>query len=188
MRACGGRDCCDSQREIRPGFFRNGRPLVPTAPGADSDSGSAKNFWLLLLASLPGTCPRRPDRPRQRLLTDAQHRIDAKRAPRCGELAAGVDPPNYETYWPLAACAASGSSLPGSATPGRDRVLFRALLRDPREKRANLCLPVPAVTAECPDRRELASLCPAGDSFRVNPEHCGNFCRREQRLRLWCTC
>ena len=44
---------------------------------------------------------RRPDRPRQRLLTDAHHRIDAKRAPRCGELAAGVDPPLLG-YWPLA--------------------------------------------------------------------------------------
>ena len=116
------------------------------------------------------------------------NRIDAKRAPRCGELAAGVDPPNYETNRPLAAYAASGTNLPGSATPGRGQASFRALLRDPREERANLCLPVPAVTTERPDRRELASLCPAGDGFRVNPEHCGNFSGREQGLRLWRAC
>src|ERR1700729_953006 len=42
------------------------------------------------------------------------NRIDAKRAPRCGELAAGVDPPNFFCSlngWPLAGCAASRPCL-----------------------------------------------------------------------------
>ena len=66
-------------------------------------SRSKRFFTLELeLTVLLARSARRPDRPRQLLLTDAHHRIDAKRAPRCGELAAGVDPPN---------CLASGRRL-----------------------------------------------------------------------------
>src|ERR1700722_7466598 len=119
------------------------------------------------------------------------NRIDAKRAPRCGELAAGVDPPTFPFFlggWPLAGCAASRSSLSGTSVPDDGRALLRALLRNARKKRTDLSLPVTAVPAESPDGRELSCLCPACDGLRVNSEHCGNFSGREQGLRLWRAC
>jgi len=112
---------------------------------------------------------------------------NAKRAPRCGVLAAGVDPPNYLGKWPLADRTVVRPSLSGVA-PESGHASFRALLRDTRQKGTNFRLPVPAVTAEGPDRRELSSLCPPGNCLRVNPEHCRDFRWRKQRLSLWCTC
>ena len=112
---------------------------------------------------------------------------NAKRAPRCGVLAAGVDPPNCLGKWPLADCAAPRPSLSG-VPPERGHASFRALLRDTRQKGTNFGLPVTAVTTERPDRRELSGLCPSGNCLRVNPEHCRDFRWRKQRLSLWCTC
>jgi hypothetical protein len=43
---------------------------------------------------------------------------NAKRAPRCGVLAAGVDPPNCLGKWPLADRATLRTSRSGVATPG----------------------------------------------------------------------
>src|ERR1700722_2510877 len=113
---------------------------------------------------------------------------NAKRAPRCGVMAAGVDPPNYLANGRWLTSLHCVPADPGAATPDCGHSSFRALLRDSRQKCANLSLPVPAVTAESPDRRELACLRPPGHCLRVNPEHCCNFCRREQWLSLGCTC
>jgi hypothetical protein len=112
---------------------------------------------------------------------------NAKRAPRCGVLAAGVDPPNFSGKWPLADRASVRPSLSG-VVPESGHASFRALLRDTRQKGANFGLPVPAVTAERPDRRQLSSLCPSGNCLRVNPEHRCDFRWGKQRLSLWCTC
>jgi len=113
---------------------------------------------------------------------------NAKRAPRCGVLAAGVDPPNClaNGRWLIAQLRVP--AVPGAVTPDCGLASFRALLRYPRQKSANLSLPVPAMSAERPDRRELACLRPSGNCLRVNPEHRCNFCGREQWLSLWRTC
>jgi len=68
------------------------------------------------------------------------------------------------------------------------QVLLRALLRDARQQSAHLSLPVPAVTAERPDRGELPCLGPSRDSLRIHPEHRCYLGRREQRLGLRCAC
>lgn len=62
-------------------------------------------LWLL------ATCARRPDRPRLPP-TDAVIASNAKRAPRCGVLAAGVDPPNCLGEWPPADCATVRAAFP----------------------------------------------------------------------------
>jgi len=72
--------------------------------------------------------------------------------------------------------------------PGGGRTLFRALLRYAREQGTNLRFAVPAMTAKCPDRRQLSGLRPAGDRLRVNPEHGCHLGRRKQWLGLWGTC
>jgi hypothetical protein len=76
---------------------------------------------------------------------------NAKRAPRCGVLAAGVDPPNCLGKWPLADRATLRTSRSGDLMPDRGHASFRALLRYARQKGAYFRFPVPAVAAECPD-------------------------------------
>src|SRR5580658_6108832 len=72
--------------------------------------------------------------------------------------------------------------------PGRGRALLRALLRDARKQGTNLRFTVAAVAAKRPDRRQLTGLRPAGDRFRVNPEHRCHLGRSKQRLGLWGAC
>jgi hypothetical protein len=131
---------------------------------------------------------RRPDRPRQLQLTDAHRRIEREVRPPMRRAGRRGRPPQLQGMWPLADGAKLCASRPGDPTPDRGLASFRALLRDARQKGADFRLPVPAVTAERPDRRELSCLCPPGHSLRVNPEHRGNFRRGKQRFCLWCTC
>jgi hypothetical protein len=84
-------------------------------------------------------------------LTDAHRRIDAKCAPRCGVLAAGVDPPKHLGNGPLANGTTLSASHSGDSTPDCGHASLRALLRDARQKGADLSLPVPAVAAKRPD-------------------------------------
>src|SRR5215467_5002796 len=65
---------------------------------------------------------------------------------------------------------------------------FRTWLRDPREQGTDLGLPVPAVSTEGTDRRQLAGLCPASHRLGIHPEHGRYLCRREQRLGLGRAC
>jgi hypothetical protein len=60
-------------------------------------------------------------------------------------------PPQLQDKWPLADGATLSASLSGVGTPDRGHASFRALLRDTRQKGADLSLPVPAMAAECPD-------------------------------------
>jgi hypothetical protein len=112
---------------------------------------------------------------------------NAERAPRCGVLTAGVDPPKLFTDVALCGRRGSAHRCPGNSQAAATASL-RALLRNARQKGTDLGLPVAAVTAERPNRRELPCLCPPSDCLGVNPEHCCDLCRREQRLGLWCTC
>ncbi len=94
---------------------------------------------------------RRPDRPRQLPLTDAHRRIERETRPPMRCAGHRGRPPQLLGKWPLADGATLSASLPGDATPDRGHASFRALLRDTRQKGADLSLPVPAVTTECPD-------------------------------------
>src|SRR5229473_4073079 len=93
------------------------------------------------------------------------------------------------SLWPPPAhtSRAVSADLPLIA-PGSGQASLRALLRDPRQQGANLCLPVPTVTTERADGRQLAGLSPSSDGFRVHPEHGRDLCRCQQRLGLWCAC
>src|SRR6266566_1418521 len=80
------------------------------------------------------------------------------------------------------------TAAPALSAPGNCQALLRALLRDAREQCANFSLPVPTVTAERADGRQLAGLGPSGDGLRVHPEHGRDLCWCQQRLGLWCAC
>jgi hypothetical protein len=123
----------------------------------------------------------------------------ANRAPRCGG-------PYHRGRPPFTICTALRTALHFTAftavvpavlpdrprepayPPARDLVSLRALLRDARQQSADLGLPVPAVSPQGPDRRELPCLRPSRDRFRVHPEHRCDLGRREQRLGLGCAC
>jgi hypothetical protein len=94
---------------------------------------------------------RRPDRPRQLPLTDAHRRIEREARPPMRCAGHRGRPPQLLGKWPLADGATSSASHTGDETPDRGHASFRALLRDSRQKGADLGLPVPAVTAERPD-------------------------------------
>jgi hypothetical protein len=119
----------------------------------------------------------RPDRPRQLSLADALRRIEREVRPPMRRPGRRGRPPQLLGKWPLAGRASSCASRPGDPTPDRGHASFRALLRYTRKKGADFSLPVPAVAAERPDRRELSCLCPSGYSLRINPEHRGDFRR-----------
>ncbi len=84
-----------------------------------------------------------------------------------------------------------GPGTPRSATPaGGDArsvrcgsVLLDALVRDAREQRTDLGLPVPSVPAQRADRRQLAGLGPPRDRLGVDAEESRDLGRSEQRLR-----
>src|SRR5580704_3210320 len=95
--------------------------------------------------------PRRPDRPRQLPLTDAHRRIEREVRPPMRRAGRRGRPPQLLGMRPQAGGATPSASHPGDATPDRGHASFRALLRDTRQKGADLGLPVPAVTAERPD-------------------------------------
>jgi len=126
----------------------------------------------------PGTC----HGPMLIVASNARTRPPMRRAGRRGR------PPQLLRKWPLADAGTLIASHPGAVAPGRGQASFRALLRDARQKGADLSLPVPAVAAESPDRRELSCLRPPGHCLRVNPEHRRDFRGRKQRLGFWCTC
>src|SRR5690606_8312536 len=64
-------------------------------------------------------------------------------------------------------------------------LVARALVGNhPGEQLADLGLAVAPASAERADRAALAGLRPPGDRLRVDPEHRGGLCWREQRLRL----
>ncbi len=137
-------------------------------------------------AGLPAIEPWRPDRPRRHHGPTAPHRIErSARPPMRSADGRGRPPLNVCGRLPTARRRAPP---PCRYPPGHGHLSLRALLRDARQKSADLGLPVPAVAAERPDRRELPSLRPPGDCLGVNPEHRRDLCRREQRLGLWCTC
>jgi len=121
-------------------------------------------------------------------LTDAHHRIEREARPPMRCAGRRGRPPQLHDLGRQLTVRRCASAPPGAATPGCGPVSFRALLRNPRQKGADLGLPVATVAAKRPDRRELARLGPPGHCLRVNPEHRCNFCRRKQRLSLWCTC
>ena len=77
---------------------------------------------------------------------------------------------------------------PELRAPGRGQALLRALLRDSRKQGTNLRLTVPTVAAQSPNGRQLSSLRPPCDRFRIYSEHCCDLGRRKQRLSLWGTC
>src|ERR1022692_2256246 len=77
---------------------------------------------------------------------------------------------------------------PANRAPGYGQALLRALLRDPRKQGTNLRLTITTVAAERPDRRQLSGFGPTCHCLRVNPEHCCDLCRCQQRLGLWGTC
>ena len=107
--------------------------------------------------------------------------------PKCGTQAAGAEPPSVCPHRPR---RARERARPRS-TPRRDvgiRKSFRPLLRDTREQRTDLGLPVPAVTPERADGGQLASLRPPRDGLRVDSEHRRDLVWREQRLGLGCAC
>src|SRR5215468_2263621 len=83
-------------------------------------------------------------------------------------VAARADPPSLLTAY----CARS----------------LRTRLRNACEQGADLRLPVPAVTAESADGRELASLRPSGDGLGIHAEHRGDLCRCQQRFSFGRAC
>jgi hypothetical protein len=122
-------------------------------------------------------------------LTDALHRIEREARPPMRCAGHRGRPPQLLGKWPLADDATLRASRSRRCNArGCGHASFRALLRDARQESADFSLPVPTVPAERPDRRELSRLRPPGHCLRVNPEHCCNFCGREQWLSLWCTC
>src|SRR6266536_3016294 len=79
--------------------------------------------------------------------------------------------PTTSRWPPPARLSRAVTAAPTLSASGTGQALLRALLRDPREQGANFCLPVPTVTAERADGRQLAGLGPGCDGLRVHPEH-----------------
>jgi hypothetical protein len=151
--------------------------------------GPCRSRQLQELAFLgpPVIRPGRPDRPRRLHWPKAPHRIEHEARPPMRSADGRGRPP--QLFTDVASCGRRDGAhrCPGDSQAAATASL-RALLRDTRQESTDLGLPVAAVAAECPDRRELPCLRPPGDCLRVNPEHCCDLCRSEQRLGLWCTC
>jgi hypothetical protein len=150
-------DCADA--DSAP--IATGRDLAHLA-GLEPAAGSGERARSLFLnglelsaawaaASRSPASSRRPDRPRQLPRTDAHRRIEREARPPMRCAGHRGRPPQLLDKWPLADGATLSASLPGAATPDRGHASFRALLRDTRQKGADLSLPVAAVAAECPD-------------------------------------
>ena len=95
--------------------------------------------------------------------------------------------PPYSCAEPHEACS-DARPPPSNRAPGSGQELLRPLLRDAREQGTNLRLAVPTVAAQSPNGRQLSSLCPPCDRFRIYSEHSCDLGRRKQRLSLWGTC
>src|SRR5581483_5370892 len=123
--------------------------------------------------------PERPDRPRQRLPVPSLTRATCDCRPR------------FPACWPPGPTPRTCAFGPLAQPPvvcGIVRTSLRAWLRDACQQCANLCLPIPAVTAKRTDGCELASLRPPRNGLGVDPEHRGDLRRREQGLSLGCAC
>src|SRR5215469_1092177 len=116
-------------------------------------------------------------------------------APLSRPMTAGADPPSV-LLTDCCAVQARGRQVAGR---GQSRVrlpwrtahkrdLLRTRLRNAREQGANLCLPIPAVTAERTNGRELAGLRPPRHGLGIHAEHRRDLGWRQQRFSFWCAC
>src|SRR6185437_1274149 len=158
------------QHEAASGRVRAGNVLSEERVKAFSDLDGLVTAALRWLS--------RPDRPRHCRLACYRRILREPRPPMQRPGPPGSTPPlTIFLYCEFGA-------LPQAVSPGS----LGPLLGDARQQSANLCLPVPAVTAKGPDGRELSSLGPPRYGLGVHPEHCGDLCRRKQRLGLRRAC